>query len=87
MKKKRQEDEYACRGHILNILSDRLYDLYMPISSPNKIWKALDTKYNTERHDIDKFLIIKFLEFKMLDSIPILDQVHVLQVLVNRLMI
>lgn len=43
LKKKRQEDGYVCRGHILNTLPDRLYVLYMPISSPNEIWKALET--------------------------------------------
>ena len=26
--KKREEDELICRGHILNALSNRLYDLY-----------------------------------------------------------
>jgi len=85
LKKKRQEDEYICRRHILNTLSDRLYDLYMPSTSLTNVWKVLETKYSTERQGIDKFLIMKYLEFKMLDSIPILDQVHELQVLVNRL--
>ncbi|URD74964.1 hypothetical protein MUK42_33800 [Musa troglodytarum] len=28
-RKKRNEDEVMCRGHILNCLSDRLYDLYI----------------------------------------------------------
>jgi len=77
LKKKRQEDEFVCRGHILNTLSDRLYDLYMPITFPIEIWKALETKYNIERQGTDKFRIMKYLDFKMLDSIPILDQVHV----------
>ncbi|URE31779.1 hypothetical protein MUK42_35290 [Musa troglodytarum] len=27
-RKKRNEDEVICRGHILNALSDRLYNLY-----------------------------------------------------------
>jgi len=76
LKKKRQEDEFVCRGHILNTLSDHLYDLYMPITSPIEIWKALETKYNTEKQGSDKFLIMKYLEFKMEDLIPILDQVH-----------
>ncbi|KAG8490840.1 hypothetical protein CXB51_014029 [Gossypium anomalum] len=29
LKKKREEDNFTCRGHILNTLSDQLYDLYM----------------------------------------------------------
>ncbi|XP_016196215.1 peptidyl-prolyl cis-trans isomerase E-like [Arachis ipaensis] len=37
LKKKRDEDTFTCRGHILNTLSDRLYDLYMSIQSPLEI--------------------------------------------------
>ncbi|XP_072066951.1 uncharacterized protein [Arachis hypogaea] len=44
LKKKRDEDTFACRGHILNTLSDRLYDLYMSIQSPLEIWKFLEEK-------------------------------------------
>ncbi|GKV11411.1 hypothetical protein SLEP1_g22672 [Rubroshorea leprosula] len=29
-----EEDELICRGHILNYLTDRLYDLYRNMSSP-----------------------------------------------------
>ena len=41
-RKKRQEDEVMCRGHILNTLSDRLYDLYNSMESPKEIWNALE---------------------------------------------
>ena len=37
-RKKRQEDELLCRGHILNTLSDRLYDLYTDNPSAVEIW-------------------------------------------------
>ena len=36
-RKKRQEDELICRGHILNALSDRLYDLYTSTQSAKEI--------------------------------------------------
>ncbi|KAH1074188.1 hypothetical protein J1N35_026516 [Gossypium stocksii] len=85
LKKKHEEDNFTCRGHILNTWSDRLYDLYMSMQSPVEIWKALEEKYNTERQGTDKFLMMKYFEFKMLDIIPIMDQVHKLQVLISRL--
>ncbi|XP_022846350.1 uncharacterized protein LOC111369098 [Olea europaea var. sylvestris] len=47
-RQKRQEDELICRGHILNALSDRLYDLYTNTSSAKEIWKALESKYKAE---------------------------------------
>ena len=36
-RKKREEDEIICRGHILNLLSDRLYDLYTVEPSAREI--------------------------------------------------
>ncbi|KAL0413782.1 UNVERIFIED_CONTAM: hypothetical protein Sradi_1579900 [Sesamum radiatum] len=64
---KRGEDELLCRGHILNALSDRLFDLYSSIKSPLKIWNALEQKYNNEKQDTDKFLTMKYFEFAMRD--------------------
>jgi hypothetical protein len=45
---KRKEDELLCRGHILNTLSDRLYDLYTDKPSATEIWKALEFKFKAE---------------------------------------
>jgi hypothetical protein len=75
----------VCRGHILNTLSDRLYDLFTSIKSPREIWEALEFKYKTEKQGTDKFLIMKFFEFRMVDNISVMNQVHELQVLVNKL--
>lgn len=80
-RKKREEDELVCGGHILNSLSDRLYDLYTPIKSPREIWTALEFKYKTEKIGTDKFTI----EFKMADTLSVLDQIHDLHVLLNKL--
>ena len=48
-RKKREEDEVVCSGHILNTLSDRLYDLFTSVKSPREIWTALETKYSNEK--------------------------------------
>ena len=37
LKKKCDEDTFACRGHILNTLSNKLYDLYISIQLPLEI--------------------------------------------------
>ncbi|KAK3024229.1 hypothetical protein RJ639_044698 [Escallonia herrerae] len=75
-RKKREEDELVCRGHILNALSDRLYDLFTSSKCPKEIWKALENKYNNEKQGADKFLTLKYFEFTMNDSESVLDQVH-----------
>ena len=36
-RKKREEDELLCRGHMLNNMSDRLYDLFTSIKSTKEI--------------------------------------------------
>ena len=46
--KKMEEDVLICRGHILNALSDRLYDLYTNTHSVREIWGALENKYKVE---------------------------------------
>ncbi|KAK0598626.1 hypothetical protein LWI29_036452 [Acer saccharum] len=84
-RKKRSEDEVMCRGHILNTLSDSLYDLYNTMKSPKEIWNALEYKYKAEKEGADKFLILKYFEFTMVDTKPILDQIHELQILVTKL--
>ncbi|KAM1148086.1 hypothetical protein FF1_028782 [Malus domestica] len=57
-RKKREEDELVCRGHILGTLSDRLYDMYAHIQSPKEIWEALEHKYTTEKRVIPDPMIV-----------------------------
>lgn len=45
----------------------------------------LENKYKAEEEVIMKFLISSYLNFKFLESIHLLPQVHELQVLVNKL--
>ena len=84
-RKKRQEDELICCGHILNALSDRLYNLYTDNSSAGDIWNALEFIYKAKEEGTKKFLISKYFDFNMLDVKPILPQVHELHVVVNKL--
>jgi hypothetical protein len=81
----RRESQELCVGHIKNSLSDRLYDLYAPVTDPVELWKALETKYKAYEEGTNKYLVSKYLEFQMVDDKPIMEQVHELQVLVNKL--
>ncbi|XP_026382291.1 uncharacterized protein LOC113277394 [Papaver somniferum] len=49
-RKKREEDDLICRGHIPNPLSNRLYDLYNETKTAKEIWDALEIKYKAEQH-------------------------------------
>ncbi|XP_075076652.1 uncharacterized protein LOC142163280 [Nicotiana tabacum] len=84
-RKKREHDELLCRDHILNTLTDRLYDLYCNLKSPREIWTALQTAYQNEKRGIDKFLALQCFEIKIFDTRTIMDQIHELQILVSKL--
>ena len=55
------------------------------MKSQKEIWNALEAKYKTEKIGMNKFIIQKYFDYKMLDNILVLDQVHELQILVNKL--
>ena len=84
-RKKREEDELVCRGHILNSLTYHLYNLYSNLKSPKEIWTALETKYKNEKKGTDKFLAMNYFDFKLSYNQPVMDQIHELQILVSRL--
>ena len=81
----RRESEELCVGHIKNSLSDRLYDLYSPVKDPKELWNALELKYKAHEEGTNKYLVSKYLEFQMVDDKSIMEQVHELQVMVNKL--
>ena len=56
VRKKREDDEVMCRDHILNTLSDMLYDLYNSMESLVEIFNTLEYKCKTEKEGTDKFL-------------------------------
>ena len=55
------------------------------MKSPREIWNALETKYKTEKIGTNKFIIQKYFDYKMFNNVSVLDQVHELQILVNKL--
>ena len=66
-RKKHKEDELLCHAHIMNTLSNHLFDLYTNTQSATKIWKALKFKIKAEEEGTKKFLISKYFNFKMID--------------------
>ena len=62
-RKQREYDELICREHILNVLSDRLYDLYTKTKSAKEIWTALEFKYKAKEKGTNKFLISMYFDF------------------------
>ncbi|GKF65977.1 hypothetical protein Tco_0192494, partial [Tanacetum coccineum] len=37
-----ENDDFICRGHILNTMSDPLFDVYQNIETTSELWNALE---------------------------------------------
>ncbi|GKB51432.1 zinc finger, CCHC-type containing protein, partial [Tanacetum coccineum] len=55
-KNKWDNDDYICRGLILNGLSDYLFNIYQNVESFRKLWDILKAKYMAEDASSKKFL-------------------------------
>nr|GEX07433.1 zinc finger, CCHC-type [Tanacetum cinerariifolium] len=67
-------DDYVCRGLILNGMSDSLFDIYQNVESSKELWDNLEAKYMAEDASRKKFLVSNFTNYKITDSRPVLEQ-------------
>ena len=75
--KRRQKwdnDDYICKGHILNGLSDALFDIHSEALCAKELWDTLELKYITEDASSKKFLVSDFNNYKMEDSRSVTEQ-------------
>ncbi|KHN05391.1 hypothetical protein glysoja_044806, partial [Glycine soja] len=63
-----ENDDYICRGHILNGMSDSLFDIYQNVESAKELWDS------PEDASSNKFLVSNFFNYKMIDSRPVMEQ-------------
>ncbi|KAK4397882.1 hypothetical protein Sango_1263700 [Sesamum angolense] len=73
------------RNYILNGLSDTLYNVYSSTTTARALWDLLEKKYKTEDAGLKKFIVGKFLEFKMVDSKTVMNQVQEFQMILHDL--
>ncbi|CAM8965279.1 unnamed protein product [Rhodiola kirilowii] len=69
-----ENDDYICRGHILNGMANNLFDVYQNVESAKELCDALEAKYMREDASSKKFLISNFNSYKMVDSRPVPEQ-------------
>nr|GFB89203.1 zinc finger, CCHC-type [Tanacetum cinerariifolium] len=69
-----ENDDYICRGHILNGMSDSLFDIYQKAESAKELWDSLEPKYMAEDASSKMFLVSNFNNYKMVDSRPVMKQ-------------
>ncbi|XP_074287859.1 uncharacterized protein LOC141613017 [Silene latifolia] len=71
------KDNKTARWHILNNMTNTLFDLFAVNKSAKFIWESLETKYGADDAGKKKYVVGKWLGFQMADGKPIMDQVHV----------
>ncbi|XP_024010264.1 uncharacterized protein LOC112085292 [Eutrema salsugineum] len=80
MSKLRLLDRYIqCR------LADALFKVYSNVETSKELWDSLDKKYRTEDAGSQKYAVAKFLNYKMVDSRPIMDQVGKVACIIEKL--
>ncbi|GAA0140542.1 hypothetical protein LIER_35257 [Lithospermum erythrorhizon] len=73
---KYEKDNKTARYHILNHMVDTLFDLFMVHKFSKIIWEALGNMYGADDAGKKKYVVGKWLGFKMVGGEPIMDQVH-----------
>nr|GEW50920.1 zinc finger, CCHC-type [Tanacetum cinerariifolium] len=59
IRKKWKNDDYICRGRILNGMLDSLFDVYTNVESAKELWDSLESKYMAEDSSSNKFFDFK----------------------------
>ncbi|XP_022888977.1 uncharacterized protein LOC111404396 [Olea europaea var. sylvestris] len=75
--------DFLCKNYILNGLDNALYGVYCYKKSAKELWESLEKKYKTEDAGTKKFIVGKFLDYKMVDSKTVISQVQELQVILH----
>ncbi|XP_042460838.1 uncharacterized protein LOC122044420 [Zingiber officinale] len=79
------DSEFLCRNYILNNLADSLYLVYCEMKMAKELWESLDKKYKSEDAGAKKFIVGRFLDYKMSDSKSVISQVQELQELLQEI--
>ncbi|GJY12127.1 hypothetical protein Tco_0381436 [Tanacetum coccineum] len=77
-------DDYVCRGLILNGMSGPLFDTYHNVESSKELWDFLEAKYMAEDASRKKFLVSNLTNYKMIDSRLVMEQYNKLLGIIER---
>ena len=66
---------FGCKNYILNVLDDSLYDVYHLFQTSKQLWESSEKKYKSEVASLKIFIVGKFLNFKISDTVSVVKQV------------
>ncbi|XP_073049459.1 uncharacterized protein [Primulina eburnea] len=78
--------DFLCRNYILNGLDDTFYSVYCSVKTAKELRHSLEKKYKTEDAGVKKFVVGKFLDFRMVDAKSVISQVQEIQIIIHDLL-
>ncbi|XP_073025167.1 uncharacterized protein [Primulina eburnea] len=74
--KKWKSDDFICRFTILQSLNNTLFNVFHFLKTATELWNAIKRRYVNEDAGNKSFLVNKYVEYKMVDTIPVIYQVN-----------
>ncbi|XP_041999827.1 uncharacterized protein LOC121749312 [Salvia splendens] len=74
---------FLCKNYVLNCLEDSLYSIFAGTKTSKELWEALDKKYRVEDAGTKKYVVVKFLDYKMVDSRSVVVHAEELQIIIH----
>ena len=84
--RKFKEDNRTVRGHLLNHMSNPLFDLFITFKSTKVIWEKLEMKYGANDVGKKKYMVGEWLGFQITDDKPIMKHVHIYENLCTKVL-
>ena len=76
-----KHSNFLCKNYVMNALTYSLYNVHLNKKTTKELWKSLNWKYKTKDVGAKKFVMGCFLDYKMVDSKTMANQVQELQVI------
>ena len=67
------------------MLEDILYNVYSTFNTAKEFWESPKKKYKIKDAGTKKFIVERFIDYKMMDLIPVVKLLKDLQVIINQI--
>ncbi|XP_019059762.1 PREDICTED: TMV resistance protein N-like [Tarenaya hassleriana] len=76
---------FMCWNFVLNGLDDSLYGVFSKYVTAKQLWEAIDHKYRVEEANQGRMVVAKLLNYRMIDTRSVVEQVDELQIIFHNL--
>jgi hypothetical protein len=78
-------DDTTCKATLLSIIGDFLIDAYVQLPTGKAMWDAHEACYGISDAGSKLYVMEQFHDYRMVESRPVVEQVHEIQALVKEL--